>query len=309
MLVLNKSVSSIIAKTKNFLFSEGHFERLGLMRVVLCGTLLYLAIFRQFNIDQFTILSLIPRSEALGVYPDFYRPFFEYFFWPDQFAPIVHAILILLLLLATLGLTNRPILFLTWFISQGFMNRNYSMLFGADVIGALFLFYISFTNCTDFFSIKKYIFKSEKIHKPQIFSDQISTVFFRLMQIQICVIYMYTGFEKLKGNSWWDGTALWTVFANPQFTGFDLIWLRQFPLFFAAGTFMSVIFEIYFPTMILNKKIRPYWLLLGLFFHTAIGITLSLMTFSLIMISTYFLFLDRLDLRRWSSHRFLNFKK
>jgi hypothetical protein len=314
--MFNNQFNKLIQKIRIFLFSEGHFENLGLMRFVLCGTLLYLAIFRQMNMDQFNGLSLIPRSDALNLYPDFYRPYFEYFFWPDQMAAIVHFGYIILLAAATLGLTNRFFLILTWIIAQGFVNRNYSMLFGADVIGTLFLFYLSFTNCSESFSLKNtiqnYLSKKSsvlKIHSSEKFSDQISTVFFRLIQIQICVIYMYTGFEKLKGNTWWDGTALWTVFANPQFTGFDLIWLKNFPLFFAVGTFVTVIFEIYFPAMILNKKLRNYWLWAGLFFHVLIGLTLSLMTFSFVMLSTYFLFIDRLDLRRWSSHRFLNFRK
>lgn len=300
---------NLIQKMKLFLFSDSHAERLGFMRFLLCGTLFYTAIFRQFNMDQFTNLALIPRFDALGLYPEFYRPSFQYFFWPDSLASFVHLGLIGLLFFAMLGFINRPLLFLTWVISQGFINRNYSMLFGADVIGALFLFYLSFTNCSDYFSIKNIFFKNNKNHNPNYFPDQISTVFFRLMQIQICVIYMYTGFEKLKGNTWWDGTALWTVFANPQFNGFDLIWLKNFPLFFAVGTFVTLIFEIYFPAMIINKKTRPYWLMAGLFFHLAIGITLGLMTFTLVMVSTYFLFIDRLILRQWSSGRFLNFKK
>lgn len=300
MLVLDKKLNQM----KSFLFEEPHSERLGFMRFFLCGALLYIAIFRQMNMDQYGAHSLIPRADALALYPDFYRPYFEYFFWPDSIAQIIHGVLIALLALATLGLTNRPLLILTWVIGQGFINRNYSMLFGADVIGGLFLFYLSFTKCSDFFTIKvflkKYFTKNAKPHDPNYFLDQLSTVFFRLMQIQICVIYMYTGFEKLKGNTWWDGTALWTVFANPQFTGFDLVWLRHFPLFFAIGTFTTIIFEVYFPVMVLNKKYRLFWLMLGVIFHTGIGLTLSLMPFSIVMLSTYFLFLDRTILRRWS---------
>jgi hypothetical protein len=309
MTVKNNYIWTLWEKAQNFLFAEGHSERLGFMRFLLCGALFYNAIFRQLNIDQFTDLSLLPRNAALSVYPEFYRPYFQYFFWPDSMASSIHLVLIGLLFFGMLGLINRPLLFLTWVISQGFINRNYSMLFGADLIGALFLFYLSFTNCTDYFSLKNRFFKPAQGHSATYFPDQLSTVFFRLMQIQICVIYMYTGFEKLKGNTWWDGTALWTVFANPQFSAFNLIWLKNFPLFFVVGTFVTVVFEIYFPAMVMNKKTRSYWLWTGVFFHLAIGITLGLMTFALIMISTYFLFIDRLTLRQWSSGHFINFKK
>ncbi len=296
---------NLIKQSKEFLFTKPHFEGLGLMRFLLSGCLLYLAVFRQMNISEYTELSLIPRAEALGVYPDFYRPFFQFFFWPDSLAPLVHGIYIVLMTLAFVGLTNRPLMLLTWALAQGFINRNYSMLFGADLIGTLFFFYLSFTHCTDYFSLKKYFVKKEKVHNLESFSDQLSAVFFRLMQVQISVIYMYTGFEKLKGSTWWDGTALWTVFANPQFSSFDFIWMRHFPLFFAIGTFTTLIFEVYFPTVVVSQKFRAYWLFLGVIFHGTIGLLFGLLPFSLIMISTYFLFIDRLTLRRWSSLSFL----
>ena len=111
--------------------------------------------------------------------------------------------------------------------------------------------------------------------------------------MQICTIYMYTGFEKLKGNTWWDGTALWTVFANPQFSQFDFKFLSHVPLFFVLSTFLSVLFEIYFAPMMLHKTYRKYWLLAGVIFHISIGILLGLMAFSLVMLSTYVLFIDR----------------
>jgi hypothetical protein len=63
MPVFNKFLTPL----KSFLFSEAHAERLGYMRFLLCGTLLYIALFRQFNMDQFSSLALIDKSQALGV--------------------------------------------------------------------------------------------------------------------------------------------------------------------------------------------------------------------------------------------------
>ena len=278
-------------KLSDFLFKDQHEEQLGLFRIILCGTLFYLACLRQFNMDMLGEFSLIPREAALTIFPDFYRPYIQWFFWPDTYVSYVHFGLIGLLFLAMVGLTNRPLLILTWIIHQGILNRNYSILFGADIIGGLFLFYLSFTNCTSFLSLKSFIFKTKKTIANHNISS--SSVFFRLMQFQICIIYMYTGFEKLKGNTWWDGTALWTVFANPQFSQFDLKFLSHVPIFFAAGTFLSLVFEIYFPAMMLNKTYRKYWLIAGVFFHLGIGILLGLMTFSTVMLSTYVLFLSQ----------------
>ena len=252
-----------------------------------------MACYRQLNIDQLGSTSLIPRDMALNVFPDFYRPFIQWFFWPDIYVGIVHMVLIALLLLATVGLTNRPLLFITWVLHQGILNRNYAILFGADVIGGLFLFYLCFTNCTKYLSFRNIIFKkTDKVTDANV-TDYLSSTFFRIIQIQLCAIYMYTGFEKLKGNTWWDGTALWTVFANPQFSQFDFKFLSHTPLFFAISTFLSIVFEVYFAPMMMNKTYRVYWLIGGVVFHISIGILLGLMAFSMVMISTYVLFLDR----------------
>lgn len=277
---------------QTFLFAKDFREQLGIFRFILCGTLFYMACYRQFNMDQLGVDSLIPRTMALQVFPDFYRPLVQWFFWPDAYVGFVHMILIILLFLATLGLTSRPLLLLTWILHQGILNRNYAILFGADVIGSLFLFYLCFTKCCDFFSVKNYFLKYPNEEKTPTQQISISTVFVRLMQVQICTIYMYTGFEKLKGNTWWDGTALWTVFANPQFSQYDFTFLRRVPLFFAVGTFLSILFEIYFPAMMMNKSLRKYWLVAGILFHLGIGMLLGLMTFSFVMVSTYVLFIQ-----------------
>lgn len=290
-------VNKFFQKLNDFLFKNAPYEQLGLTRIIMCGTLLFLACSRQLNMDQYGLESIIPRDKALLIYPEFYRPAFQYFFWPDAWASLVHVVLILLLLVATLGLSNRILMLVTWVIAQGFINRNYSMLFGADLIGTLFLFYLSFTNCHEKYSVKSFFVRNKKNTPDEnSFSFQVSSVFFRLMQFQLSVIYMYTGFEKLKGSTWWDGTALWTVFANPQFISYDFIFLRNFPIFFTIGTFITLLFEVYFPAMMLIKTGRYIYLCLGVLFHLMIGVLLSLMPFSLIMISVYPLFLDKKDI-------------
>lgn len=283
----------------DFLFGEGHFERLGVFRFLLCAVMFYIACSRQFNVDQYGPDSLIPGAQAFDVFSDFYKPYIKFFFWKDSLAWAVHLVYIVLLGLATLGLSNRPLMILTWVIAQGFIQRNFSVLFGADVIGTLFLFYLSFTRCNEYFSLRRYFSSKKVVFNPNSWSDQLSTMFFRLLQLQLFTIYAYTGFEKLKGSTWWDGTALWTVLVNPQFTSFDLLFLKDFPIFFAVGTFITIIFEVYFWVMVSIKATRPLWLWLGVLFHLMIGVLLGLMSFSLVMVSTYVLFSYRSSLRHW----------
>lgn len=291
---LSLEMQKKIKSLQVFLFDSPSYLQLALFRIILCGTLFYIALWRQINISQFGVDSLIPRDLALSVYADFYRPGFEWFFWPDSWASSLHIFLILLLGFATLGLTNRFFLLLAWVIQQGLIHRNSAFLYGADTIGNLFLFYLAWTECCEAFSLRKRTTMKSQVNT---FSRDLSSVFFRLAQIQICIIYAYTGFEKLKGGSWWDGTALWTVLANPQFTAYDMKFLSHIPWIFPVLTFLTIIFEVYFPAMVLNPRFKKYWLIAGIFFHLMIGLLLGLMTFSLVMLSTYVLFLSAEDLQ------------
>lgn len=289
-------IKQLINQFYSFLFEQGHFERLGVFRFLLCGVMFYIACTRQLNVEEYGPNSLIPGQYALSIFSEFYKPYIKFFFWPDVWAAQVHFLYVILMGLATLGLLNRPLMILTWVIAQGFIQRNFSILFGADVIGTLMLFYLTFTRCNEYFSLKNLFFKKGKPYNPKLWSDQLSSVFFRLLQLQLFTIYTYTGFEKLKGSTWWDGTALWTVLVNPQFTAFDLVFLKQFPLFFAMATFITIIFEVYFGVMVSFRKTRLLWLGMGILFHLMIGVLLGLMSFGMVMVASYILFCYRSNL-------------
>lgn len=284
-----------------FWFAPKDLIGLSCMRVVLYGTFFYMYLFRSLNLSLFNESGMVPRDRALEIMPDFYRGFFAWFsLWPDSSVAVVHLIYLVLLFCLLLGVFPRFLGIFAWIIHVGFIQRNYSAIFGADYIGGIFILYLSFTKSDQYFSVLAF-FKRKKIsyqrkinpsNKNFLTEDLLSSVFYRIIQIHIAVIYAYTGLEKLKGSSWWDGTAIWTVLANSQIAIADFTFVRSLPLVVWVLTTMTVVFEIYFPAAILSRKLREPWLLLGVFFHIGIGLTLGLFSFSLIMMSTYFVLLQ-----------------
>jgi hypothetical protein len=281
-------LNKLLKAWDHFWFSPRKLVNLALMRILLIGTMLHLYFLRSWNIDYFTDKWFMPRSLALETMDEFTRPLWGWFFWPDSMAGGIHALYVLMLLLLFFGVGGRVLAALTWVLHMGFLYRNYGAMFGADVIAGVFLFYLAFTDSCARLSILNF-FKGKKPLRME--SDVLTSAMMRMMQFQICIIYAYTGFEKLKGLSWWDGTALWSVLANPQMVNMDWSFLRHVPLVIAVGSFTSIIFEVYFPAAMLNPKGRKYWLVIGVLFHLSIGLIMGLMHFSLVMISTYFLFL------------------
>lgn len=271
-----------------FWFSSRSLLGLAYMRIVLCGTLTILYAIRWMHPEYYGNDGWIPREYALKVMQDGYRPPFLWFFWPDSWGPAMHGMLVVSLFLLALGVGGRYLMWATWILNIAFVQRNYGINFGADLMGVLFLFYMSFTQSCERLSVINLWRKKNQF----LSSDLLSSGMIRLMQIQICVIYAYTGFEKLKGGSWWDGTALWSVLANPQITTMDFTFLRYMPWSLALFGFITILFEIYFPVLMFWKRSRYLCLLVGFGMHFGIGLTMGLWSFSAIMVSTYFLFIE-----------------
>ncbi len=287
-------IKTLLSKWDHFWFGPQNLLGLGMMRAVLCGTMFYMYAVRMFNLRYFSEGSWITKSTSWIAMPELYRPPFMWNLWPDSWSVVLHSVFVLFLFLLTLGIGGRILMMITWVLTMGFMQRNYSVNFGADVIAALFMFYMMFTNSCERFSVLN-IWRKKKTF---VSSDLLSSVMIRMMQVQISVIYGYTGWEKLKGGSWWDGTALWSVMANPQMTNFDFSFLRSIPWVIPVAAYLTIIFEVYFPVMVTWPKTRYLWLCLGALFHAGIGIFMGLGPFATGMMSTYFLFIDPLILEQ-----------
>lgn len=277
-----------------FWFAPQNLLGLAFMRVMLCGTMVYLYSARLLNLNYYTDSSWISRSMALDVMPELYRPLFLWTFWPESLNLVMHVLFVVLLILLTLGIGGRWLMWVAWIIDAGFIQRNYSVNFGADVIAALFFFYMSFTQSCERLSVLN-LFRKKKEFRH---SDTLSSVMIRMMQVQISVIYAYTGWEKLKGASWWDGTALWSVMANPQMTTMDFSFIRSIPWVIPVVAYLTIIFEIYFPMGVAWSKTRSLWLWMGFLFHASIAAFLGLAPFAAVMVSTYFLFINPLVLEQ-----------
>jgi hypothetical protein len=106
----------------------------------------------------------------------------------------------------------------------------------------------------------------------------------RLMNVHMCVIYFFAGIAKLRGESWWDGTAMWRAFANLEYQSADMTWLAWHPRIVNLATHVPVLWEISFPFLIWRPRFRPLMLTGAVALHVGIGACLGMWTFGLIML-------------------------
>ena len=88
------------------------------------------------------------------------------------------------------------------------------------------------------------------------------------MQIQMAVLFFYSGVEKIRGDDWWNGDAIWMVFAtNEMYNGLLLdLFARQYWLVNVA-TYLTLLIELAYPFLIWQRATRPYLLAAAVFLH------------------------------------------
>ena len=111
-----------------------------------------------------------------------------------------------------------------------------------------------------------------------------ASIALRLLQVQLCIVYVFSGCGKLLGASWWEGTALWGATANVQYRTLDLTWLARHPLLINAITLATLWWEVAYAALIWPRLTRPLVLAMAVAVHLGIGLAMGMMEFGLAMI-------------------------
>ena len=196
---------------------------------------------------------------------------------------------LLLIALFTLGAFGRSLTWLLFVLNLGLLQRDPIIIYGADLFANFWLFYFSFVKHNTYFSIWNLIRR-----KPQEAAkglDPLSSMGVRLLQIHLCVAYAITGWEKLKGTTWWDGSAVWHLTGMKELVDRDLTFIQNFPILVGAMTLLTLFFEIYFCFGVWQKKWKYIFLVAGAIFHLSTALIIDLLYFCFVMILPYLLFL------------------
>jgi hypothetical protein len=274
-----KKAGETQAKWNTFWFEADSAQRIHLFRLIFGLTLFGFYLSRTVDLEFFytdsgilhlnVIPEVVPTRFRFSVLDYFQGIFSLYFF---------HSLFLVSLLTMAFGIFPRISAGVALLLHLSFLHRNMTIAYGVDSISSFFLFCL--------------IFSCSKIRKGALFESMA----LRFLQIQVCVIYAYSGLEKLRGVLWWKGEALWYALANYQIARFDFSWLAHAPLLIVFGTYSTLLWEIYFPVIVWIKPIRKYVLLFGIILHFGIAVTVQIPFFALLMISSYILFLDSKEL-------------
>ena len=224
----------------------------------------------------------------------YYSPFFHT--QTPTAVNIIHGLHLLVILLFTIGYQTRVTSVLTWLAGLAYIQRNPLVLFGQDTMMNLCLFYLMLAPCGQVWSLDAWLAKRRGTYagpKPSVSANFVQ----RGLQVHYCLMYLSAGLSKLKGQSWWNGTAPWGTMTNPEFSPLYiepfvkfLTWLCQTENRWLWETYMSslVVFtltlEIGFPFLVWTR-LRPLFVAGAILLHLGIAIYMGLIVFSLFMMA------------------------
>lgn len=219
---------------------------------------------------------------------------------PDSLLWPAWSVAMIVLALFALGVGSRVTAPLAWAVAVSTARRNPFILFGFDQIVALWVFYLGVTGASgQALSIDRLIGRRRGASGPP--RPTVSAnLGLRLIQVHLCVIYGAAGLAKLRGISWWDGSAILKLLGNGEFRPFDLMWVLSGPkslYLLNLATHLALWTEILYPVLIWKKSLRPWVLGAAVAMHAGIAITLGLTEFSLSMLAGNLAFVSGARLR------------
>jgi hypothetical protein len=266
-------------------------ERLALMRILLGLALLT---------DQ--LFQLLPNFEEFygptGVAPEGLHDSrqlanwrWTMFFFNTDYLPVLYAVFsiwVAATFLMLVGWHARLMNVLVWFLTMCFINRNGNILNGGDDTLQVGLFLLMLGPSGQALSVDAWRRRRAGTPWPAVMPAWPV----RVLQIQLCMIYLSTGLVKLKGEgflegTWWDGTAVHYVLNYVTMSRWSF---AQVPVPFwltAILTYTSVWWEVLFTPLVLYRRTRAAALIFGVLFHLGIFFTLEVGWFGWYTLALY----------------------
>jgi hypothetical protein len=189
----------------------------------------------------------------------------------------------LVFLMLTLGWYTRVTSILAFIITLAYCHRLNQSTFGLDQINAVMATYLMLGRSGDVWSLDRWLATRGGEVAP-ILPAASTNIAIRLIQLHLCVIYLFGGIGKARGETWWDGSACWLAIANLEYRSFDLTWLGEHRWFIALLTHITVFWEMFYCFFVWHKLSRPICIGLAVAVHLGIALFLGMPTFGSAMI-------------------------
>jgi hypothetical protein len=288
-MVLFKSVQAWFAEVvkawNEFWFEPTDPATLGLVRICTGAMLFYTHLVWSLDLTAFFGPQGWLSSEAVRqLQADTYT--WSYFWWLESPAALwsAHIAALVIFAMFTVGLFTRVVSVLAFIATLSYVGRVPGALFGLDQINVMLAMYLAVGPSGAAFSLDRWLKRRRAGVPLPVEPSWSANVAIRLIQIHMCIIYLFAGTSKLVGPAWWDGTALWMAMGNMEYHSLDMTWLANWPRLINLMTHVTIVWEVFYCALVWPRLTRPVVLLLAIPLHMGIAICLGMVTFGLVML-------------------------
>ena len=105
------------------------------------------------------------------------------------------------------------------------------------------------------------------------------------------MMYLISGLSKVGGELWQNGTALYYTLQVDEYThpfAKDLV--SRYPILTVLGSYTTLLYQVMFPWLVWNKRVRPWLLSIGSCIHLQISLVMGLFMFGFAIAVAYLSF-------------------
>jgi hypothetical protein len=186
--------------------------------------------------------------------------------------------------LLTLGLFTRVVSVLAAVITLAYCHRLPGALFGLHQVNAMLAMYLAVGPAGATYSLDRWRAARGAGQGTAVGDSTSANIAIRLIQLHLCIIYLFGGIGKMRGELWWDGSAVWFAVANYEYQSWDMTWLIHYPWLVALLTHVTVFWETFYAFLVWPRSSRPIALAIAVFVHGGIALFLGMPTFGLAML-------------------------
>jgi hypothetical protein len=283
----------------HFWFAPTSPATLSAIRVLAGAMLLYTHLVWSFDLDAFFgPEGWLPRAvmherhnadnDPDGPGPEVARPrwTWSHFNYIDSSRVrwIAHLGALAVFLLLTIGFFSRTMALLAFLLAVSYANRvTPGAYFGLDKINTMLAMYLMIGPCGARYSIDR-LWRMRRGGASEVPPSTTANLAIRLIQVHMCIIYLFSGIGKLQGESWMNGEASWISFAMLEYQSLDMTWLARYPLLLNFMTHVTVFWELSYCALIWPRLTRPWVLSMAVIVHGGIIFALGMPTFGLVML-------------------------
>ena len=193
-----------------------------------------------------------------------------------------------------LGIFPRCAAFCAWLATVSYCWRNMDILYSGDNLIRIGTFFLIFARSDGALSLPREMrrrFFSQTAPNAADYPCLVPAWPQRILQLQLCILYLAAGIWKATGPTWRNGTAVGLVLQLGEFQRFPIPDFFLTPIMSQVMTYGTLAFELGFPVLIWIPKLRLPVLLAGLAFHAGLDWAMNVQMFQWLITAHYLLWL------------------